>query len=237
MTRDDFVNLRPPHEPGQEIVQTIRLVGRPLAFAQYIARTRDRERVDVMEFPDAQENRAFTRLWSVSEEIYGADPWKAAGYCGTVRYAQNCICLEGGVKQAKILVYGRQLVRVIVDLQDALASRGKAHEYLGEPGTPYISIGSRRTADRKPVSVDYSAWLTGVGMDYEIDEHEIGLLRAAGEPDWNYLENFPDHEGPEWLLYGHPLHRVFAPSPWPGTTVPNFKPSFREGLLDEILSV
>ncbi|MBS1722404.1 MAG: hypothetical protein JSS66_05295 [Armatimonadetes bacterium] len=242
--KDSFVDLKVNKDVTEKEI-CIRLIGLPFAFFQYQPRKLDaatKKRIEV-DFPDQDEKPKFTRNWVVpgeEDDRYPSDPWSAAGYVGSLRYAQNCLLRhDDGTFEVKILEKGKMLFDEFTNFEELNRRRADSR-----PGKKYVTcLGAEESHDllvvaqfnpKKPLVADLK-----VSPEPElvtITEEEIEALKKVGMPTEEELEELfsrnPElEELPAWFWYGYQIPRIYKPDMFPGMEAPSSSKTSR-GELD-----
>lgn len=210
-----LVNLSVKNLPvsGEKTVR-LRLIGDPISFKEYNDKkwvpnpNRDPElkgKSEKVPFPDAHLTRSITRIGHDDESQC---PWKALGYIGSTKYAQNVLEYDPETKTwvPKILCKGSSIFDAIVAWQtgrieeknelisqaEEAKKRGKKDEaeelfaeaetlvtHLGVSNSPCVRIKAIKKGEMSN-QVEYE--VTFDSKNTKLTDEMIELLRAAGEP-------------------------------------------------------
>lgn len=227
--KDGYLDLRVSKDNTEKEVR-IRLIGLPYAFTQHQAKQYSEEikkQVDVP-FPDQDEKSKYTRNWlspDTKDERYpGENPWAAAGYQGSLRYAQNVLVRnDDGSFSVKILEKGKMLFDQFTDIEKMNMrrneQRGKTNlvTCLGGEVTHDIFVLAQFNP-KKPIVPDIKVSLETETC--QITDEEIEALKKIGYPSEEDLEELFSREPeleelPRWFWYGYQLHRIYKPDLFP----------------------
>lgn len=244
--KDGYVDLKVNKDVTEKEV-CIRLIGLPYTFTQHQAKQYNEElkkRVD-FPFPDNEEKPKFARNWlspDASDDRYpDVNPWEAAGYPGSLRYAQNVLLRHpDGSFSVKILEKGKMLFDQFTDIEKMNMRRNEQRKNnnlvtcLGGEVTHDIYILAQFNA-KKPMIPDIKVSLETETC--EITDKEIEALKAIGYPSEEELEELfarePELESyPRWFWYGYQLHRIYKPDLFPGSEEVTGRATTSRGELD-----
>jgi len=243
--KDGYVDLKVNKDVTEKEVR-IRLIGLPYAFTQHQAKQYNEElkkRID-FPFPDHDEKPKFARNWlspDAKDDRYPAEnPWEAAGYPGSLRYAQNVLVRnEDDSFSVKILEKGKMLFDQFTDIENMNMRRNE------QRGKNLVTcLGGEFTHDiyvlasfnpKKPMIPDIK-----VSLETEtckITDEEIEALKKIGCPSEEELEELfsrnPElEEYPRWFWYGYQLHRIYKPDLFPGSEAATGRATTSRGELD-----
>jgi hypothetical protein len=239
-----LVNLSVKNLPvnGEKTVR-LRLIGDPISFKEYNDKkwvpnpNRDPElkgKSEKVPFPDAHLTKSLTRIGHDDEDQC---PWKALGYIGSTKYAQNVLEYDAETKTwvPKILCKGSSIFDDIVAWQTGrieekndLISQGEEEEaetlvtHLGTSNSPCVRIKAIKKGEMTN-QVEYE--VTFESKNTKLTDEMIELLRAAGEPSAEQMakeraiyeeDREADPALPEWedvFAYGYDLMKIFKHTP------------------------
>lgn len=217
--REIMVDLKPDPVQGKT-TRRLRLIGLPIEYWEVSPRKKEEgtDKTYQCPFPDAELNRAFTRICNDNLED---DPWIKMGYIKTKRYAINCIDRDEG--KVKILAKGKSIFGEFYKTEKANAEEN-IELAANEESLLWTSIGGEEAPDTKIIA-NYNEKALGKVV-YEVryspkvnklTSEEIEQLKAVGQPSAEQLkqmrtENPALKDCPDWFFYGYDLEKIFKPS-------------------------
>ena len=230
---------------GEEKKVRLRLIGDPISFIEYNDKKwipnpnklpELKGKTEKVPFPDAALTKSITRIGHDDPEKC---PWKAAGFIGSVKYAQNVLEFDPETKtwNPMILSKGASIFEEFVtymngqadfinDLGEAeleeLRKEGPIYTHLGVRQAPAVTIKAKKTGTRNN-DVKYEVVIEPRGV--KLTDEMIESLRAVGEPSAEDMakeraayaadqENDPSM--PEWedfFAYGYDLMKIYKHTP------------------------
>lgn len=182
------------------------------------------------------DKKKFNRICTENNPKYGVCPWESAGYRVTQKFAQNVIIRKPfkdangkPVFENEVAVLQKGKMLFIEGILKKEEENELANENSGiEPGDPDAActfLGGEKAHNviikvdynpKKPNNPDYT--ISIVSRKDEISQDDIALLKAAGEPTPEELEEIyqddPDlRDYPVWFNYGYQLNKIFKPTP------------------------
>jgi hypothetical protein len=231
--RDIILDTKPDPRTGKTS-KKVRLIGEPIGYMEYSARTKDATdlnekgypKIKAKDFPDKDQRKALTRIGNDDpEKCY----WAKNGYIGSRKFAQNCLeRLEDGTYSVRILNKGATVFKPLAEWQS-----GKLEEKLEDDSDDICTFLGGRIAPEARVTCHMDPKAPG-GVRYEVNilsknkeltEEEIEALKAAGCPSDEDLKKYRKEyeermEGDPYLPpfedffeYGHNLRNIFKYTP------------------------
>lgn len=231
--KDIIVDLKPDSRTGKT-TRKLRLIGEPIIYMEYSARTRDTKNLDdkgrptikVLPFPDADLKKSITRIGHDDpEQCY----WAQNGYIGSKKYAQNCLeRQEDSTFLVKILNKGATVFKPLAEHENgSLQEREEdgvedACTFLGGRTAHDIRVTCHKDS-QAPGGVKYEVHvgkkqsiitdeeIQALAESYTPSAEEMKQYRAEYEERMSDDPRLPEFE--DFFEYGHNLRAIFKYTP------------------------
>lgn len=242
MRSDKYVKLYDRNIPGAQ-THAVRIVGLPVCYMRYSTskKTGPMGTRVAVRFPDHDINKSFYRFGDAND--IANCPWHQAGYDSYKRWAYNVICEDNfGNRVVKILDCGTSIATQIAEFEQnninlRRAGKQAGPTLLGGRDSQWVEI----TATQKYGQTGHALadYRVSVGQRDLLSPADIVALIEAGLPSTEEIAEMrasyqqmhlqsqipflPEWE--DWFVYGHPLYKIYAPSPYPVTEAPTATPT------------